>query len=257
MTLLRVEALDKRYGGIHAVRGVSLDVSAGELVALIGPNGAGKSTTFGMVGGQIKPTAGRVALGGKDVTGLPPQRMARLGVGRTFQVAAAFASMTVARNIQVALAAHRGKSRALWPNAGRLFREGALAILEQVGIADLADKSCSVLAYGDVKRAELAIALAGSPRLLLMDEPMAGMAPQERSALMAMIARLARESGIGVLFTEHDMEAVFTHADRILVLVRGAVIAAGSPREVRSDPEVRRAYLGEIGTAAAGRIVRP
>ncbi len=257
MTLLRVAALDKRYGGIHAVRGVWLDVSAGELVALIGPNGAGKSTTFGMVGGQIKPTAGRVALGGRDVTGLSPQRMARLGVGRTFQVAAAFASMTVARNIQVALAAHRGKSRALWPNAGRLFREEALAILEQVGIADLADKSCSVLAYGDVKRAELAIALAGRPQLLLMDEPMAGMAPQERSALMAMIARLARESGIGVLFTEHDMEAVFTHADRILVLVRGAVIASGSSREVRADPEVRRAYLGNIGAAAAGRMVRP
>ncbi len=255
MTLLRVEALEKRYGGVHAVRAVSLDVSAGELVALIGPNGAGKSTTFGMVGGQIRPTAGRVVLAGVEVTGLSPQRMARLGVGRTFQVAAAFTSMTVIGNVQVALAAHRGRSRSLWPAARLLFRDDAEAILEQVGISDLADKSCSALAYGDVKRAELAVALAGKPRLLLMDEPMAGMAPQERGALMIMIAGLARANGIGVLFTEHDMEAVFTHADRILVLVRGAVIAAGSPDQVRSDPEVRRAYLGEIGAVAADRVV--
>lgn len=255
MTLLRVQDLKKSYGGVHAVRGVSLEVSAGELVALIGPNGAGKSTTFAMVGGQIRPSAGRVMLDGKDVTGMSPQRIARHGVGRTFQVAAAFTSMTVVRNVQVALAAQRGRSRALWPPAQLLFRKDAEAILEQVGISDLADTPCSVLAYGDVKRAELAVALAGTPRLLLMDEPMAGMAPQERSALMAMTARLARARGVGVLFTEHDMEAVFTHADRILVLVRGTVIAAGRPDEVRSNPDVRRAYLGEIGAMAADRIM--
>ena len=255
MTLLSVQALKKNYGGVQAVRGVSLDVSAGELVAMIGPNGAGKSTTFAMVGGQVRPSSGRVLFDGTDVTGLSPQRIARHGVGRTFQVAVAFTSMTVVRNVQVALAAQRGRSRALWPPARLLFRAEAETILDQVGILNLADTPCSILAYGDVKRAELAIALAGSPRLLLMDEPMAGMAPQERSALMAMIARLARAQGVGVLFTEHDMEAVFTHADRILVLVRGAVIASGRPDEVRSDPDVRRAYLGEIGAAAADLVV--
>ncbi len=255
MTLLSVQDLRKSYGGVHAVRGVSLDVAEGELVALIGPNGAGKSTTFAMVGGQIRPSGGRVVLQGRDITGMSPQRIARHGVGRTFQIAAAFTSMTVVRNVQVALAAHRGRSRALWPSARHLFRQDAEAILDQIGILDLADTPCSVLAYGDVKRAELAIALAGTPRLLLMDEPMAGMAPQERAALMAMTARLARVRGVGVLFTEHDMEAVFTHADRILVLVRGAVIASGRPGDVRADPEVRRAYLGEIGAVAADRVV--
>jgi branched-chain amino acid transport system ATP-binding protein len=159
--------------------------------------------------------------------------------------------MTVAENVQMALIGRAGETRALVPRARLLHRERALEILAAVGMAEAADRASSTLAYGDVKRVELAIALAGAPKLLLMDEPTAGMAARERAALMALTARIARERRIGVLFTEHDMSAVFTHADRILVLVRGEVIAAGAPDEVRADPRVRQAYLGESGAALA------
>ena len=244
MSLLAVERLSKSFGGVLAASEVSFAVDAGMLLAIIGPNGAGKSTIFNIVGGQLAPDAGRVLLEGRDVTGLPPRRICRLGVGRTFQIAQTFASMTVAENVQMALISRRRRTRAWWPAAHALYRDEALALLQGLHMGEHADRRCSELAYGDVKRVELAIALAGAPKLLLMDEPTAGMAPQERAQLMQLAAGIARARGIGILFTEHDMDAVFAHADRIIVLVRGKIITAGTRESIRADPQVRQAYLG-------------
>jgi branched-chain amino acid transport system ATP-binding protein len=253
MTLLSVQGLNKSFGGVVAARDVRFVLAAGEMLAIIGPNGAGKSTTFNMVGGQLRPDSGRMLLLGEDITGRPPREVCRMGVGRTFQVAQTFLSMTVVQNVQMALIAHAGRTRDVLARAEALFRRDALALLERVGMSGDADRPIGELAYGDVKRVELAIALAGSPRLLLMDEPTAGMAPRERAALMRLVASIVRETGIGVLFTEHDMDAVFAHADRILVLMRGEIIAEGTPEEVRADDRVKQVYLGTSGHRAALR----
>jgi branched-chain amino acid transport system ATP-binding protein len=241
--ILAVENLEKSYSGFRAVNGVSFSLRAGEMLALIGPNGAGKSTCFNMINGQLAPSAGRVRMFDRDVTGIPARAIWRLGVGRTFQIAATFASMTVAENVQAALLSHRRHWAACrW--AARYFVQEANDLLTLVGMADQAQRSCGELAYGDIKRLELAIALANDPKLLLMDEPAAGMAPKERAALMILITKIARESMIGVLFTEHDMDAVFGHADRILVLNRGVLIAEGPPAAVRANAKVQAVYLG-------------
>jgi len=233
-----------------AASNVTFAVAAGTLKAVIGPNGAGKTTIFNMVGGQLSPDSGRVLLGGQNITGLAPRRIWQLGVGRTFQIAQTFVSMTVAENVQMALISRNGRTREWWPDAGGLYRDEAVALLERVGLDADADRPCSDLAYGDVKRVELAIALAGAPKLMLMDEPTAGMAPKERSQLMQLVGGIARERGLGVLFTEHDMDTVFAHADNIIVLVRGEIIAAGRPETVRGDARVREVYLG--GSVRAG-----
>lgn len=244
MTLLVATDLCKAFGGVEAVVDVGFAVAPGEVVALIGPNGAGKSTCFNMLNGQLAPDRGTILLADENIARLPPRAIARLGVGRTFQITATFASMRVRENVQTALQSFAGKSFGLWRSADALFRDEAFALLARVGMADQAERQCGTLAYGDLKRVELAVALAGKPRLLLMDEPTAGMAPAERLALMALTANLARRDKIGVLFTEHDMDTVFAHADRILVLDRGRLIAEGSPETVRNDPTVRRVYLG-------------
>lgn len=243
--LLSVEGLSKSYGGVHAVRGVSFALKAGEILALIGPNGAGKSTCFDMLNGQTIPGSGRISLLGEDTTGKRPREIWRLGVGRTFQITATFPTMTVRENIQVALVSYRKQLFNLWVSTPRFAPEEATCLLELVGMGGYAERPCGELAYGDLKRLELAIALANQPKLLLMDEPTAGMAPRERIELMQLTARIAREQSIGVLFTEHDMDVVFEHADRILVLNRGTLIAEGSPVEVRRNPQVRAIYLGE------------
>ena len=253
MRLLSVEGLHKAFGGVVAARNVTFAVEAGTLLAMIGPNGAGKSTIFNMLGGQLVPDRGRVLLAGADITGLAPRRIWRLGVGRTFQVAQTFVSMTVAENVQMALISHQNRTRAWWPGAAGLYRAEALDLLERAGMGADADRPSSELAYGDVKRVELAIALAGAPKLLLMDEPTAGMAPKERAQLMQLVHDIARESGLGVLFTEHDMDVVFAHADRIVVLVRGEIVAAGRPAEVRADARVREVYLGTAHGLARAR----
>jgi branched-chain amino acid transport system ATP-binding protein len=214
-------------------------VRPGEMLALIGPNGAGKSTLFNMLNGQIRPDSGRVRLAGRDITGLAPRQVWRLGVGRTFQITATFGSMTVRENVQTALLSHRRRLSGLWRPAAAQEGEAADALLARLGMADQAERPCGILAYGDLKRVELAVALANAPRLLLMDEPTAGMAPQERVGLMALTATIAREGGIAVLFTEHDMDVVFAHADRVLVLDRGRLIAEGPPAAVRADPRAR------------------
>ena len=245
MTLLSVSGLCKAFGAVVAARNVDFTLDRGEMVAIIGPNGAGKSTVFNMIGGQLRPDAGRVCLESDDITALGPNERFRRGVGRTFQVAQTFQSMTVAENVQMALISHKRENLGLWRPAGGRYRDEACALLEQVGMADAADRPVSTLAYGDVKRVELAIALASAPRLLLMDEPTAGMAPRERSALMDLTDSISATQRIGVLFMEHDMDVVFGHARRVLVLMRGEVIAAGTPDEVRLDGRVREAYLGD------------
>ncbi len=249
--LLEVQGLCKAFGGLRAVDNVSFELAAGELLALIGPNGAGKSTCFNIVNGQLEPDAGSVRLAGKELIGMAPDDIWRLGVGRTFQIAQTFASLTVIENVQLALLSHAGAVRRFWRSARPQFRDEALALLDSVGMAAQAERATSVLAYGDMKRVELALALANQPRLLLMDEPTAGMAPGERQQLMELTRRLAREQGIGVLFTEHSMDVVFAHADRIIVLARGELIAGGSPAAVRDDPRVREVYFGMGSTFAA------
>jgi branched-chain amino acid transport system ATP-binding protein len=244
MALLSVSGLSKHFGGIAAVDGIDFDVHAGELLALIGPNGAGKTTCFNMLNGQIRPTAGQVLLDGRNVTGLRPRAMWRAGVGRTFQITQTYGSMTVLENVQVALMSHRGRLLSFTANVERLCADEGMALLERVGMADQARRGCGVLAYGDLKRVELAMALASEPRVLLMDEPTAGMAPKERIALMALTAEIVRERGVAVLFTEHDMDTVFRHASAVLVLSRGRIIASGTPETVREDPHVRDVYLG-------------
>jgi len=244
VSALEVRGLSKAYGGVQAVRDVSFAVNAGEVVALIGPNGAGKTTCFNMLNGQLRPDSGEIALAGRSVVGLRPHQVWRLGVGRTFQVTATFSSMTVRENVQVALLSHHRRLFSLWKPAGRFQVDEADALLARVGMQEQAARPCAVLAYGDLKRVELAVALANRPRLLLMDEPTAGMASDERQALMQLAAALARSERIAVLFTEHDMDVVFNFASRIIVLHGGEVIAAGAPDEVRADPRVREVYLG-------------
>ena len=244
-TLLSVEGLSKSYGGVHAVRGVSFSLKAGEILALIGPNGAGKSTCFDMLNGQNVPDTGRINLMGEDTAGKKPRAVWRLGVGRTFQITATFPTMTVRENVQVALSSHGHRLFNLTTSLPRYAQGEADRLLELVGMGGFAKRACGELAYGDLKRLELAVALANQPKLLLMDEPTAGMAPRERIELMRLTAQIAKEKSIGVLFTEHDMDVVFEHADRILVLNRGSLIAEGSPEDVRRNTEVRAIYLGE------------
>jgi branched-chain amino acid transport system ATP-binding protein len=244
MSILSVRNLSKAFGGVRAVDNVSFEVGAGEFLALIGPNGAGKSTCFNMINGQLEPDAGAILFEGRSIAALPPRMIWRLGVGRTFQVAATFGSMTVAENVQMALISHSGETYRVWRPAAVRQRDRAVALLAQVGMHDAADRACRELAYGDVKRVELAIALANDPRLLLMDEPTAGMAPRERNDLIALVKRLVVERRISVLFTEHSMDVVFAFADRIVVLARGRLIADGDARSIRDDPQVQEVYFG-------------
>ncbi|MEP7328584.1 MAG: ABC transporter ATP-binding protein [Betaproteobacteria bacterium] len=237
--------LVKSFGGVRAVDAVSFAVHAGERVALIGPNGAGKTTCFNLINGQLPPDAGTVMFSGVRIDGLAPQAIARLGVGRTFQVAATFPSMTVRENVMLALLGRARADGSLLPSVMSAMAATARILLDRVRCGELAPRHCATLAYGDVKRVELALALAGAPRLLLMDEPTAGMAPDSRAQLMQLASTIAREDGIAVLFTEHDMDVVFGFADRVLVLDRGRLIAAGTPAEVRANAQVQAVYLGE------------
>ncbi len=256
MTLLKVTGLNKRFGGVVAAKDVAFALEAGDMLAIIGPNGAGKSTTFNMVGGQLRPDSGQVLLAGQPISGLAPREVWRRGIGRTFQIAQTFVSMSVAENVQMALISWHDQIMSVGARAETRYRPEALDLLDLVGMRADADRPVRELAYGDVKRVELAIALASAPKLLLMDEPTAGMAPKERAQLMDITATIARQRKIGVLFTEHDMDAVFAHADRILVLVRGEIIADGKPDEVRSNARVKQVYLGDMGVAAAMRARR-
>lgn len=251
MSVLEVSGLHKSFGGVHAVNDVTFSLAAGELLALIGPNGAGKSTCFNCINGQLRPDSGSVRFEGRELVGRAPRDIWRLGVGRTFQITATFGSMTVSENVQMALISRQRRFRALWPLATRLYRDEALDLLDAVGMRDQADRPCNILAYGDLKRVELAVALAHGPRLLLMDEPTAGMAPRERATLMGLTAQIVAERNISVLFTEHDMDIVFATAHRIMVLNRGELIAEDTPAAVRANPLVQQIYLGAGSTFGA------
>ena len=242
--LLQVSQLGKSFGGVKAVDGISFDLKAGELLALIGPNGAGKTTTFNMVNGQLRADRGSIMLNGHQLVGRTPRAIWRLGVSRTFQIAETFASLTVIENVQMALLSHDRELFSMWRRAADYKPAQALDLLDQVGMKAQASRPCSELAYGDVKRVELAMAMANQPKLLLMDEPTAGMAPTERHALMALTRKLVLERGMAVLFTEHSMDVVFAYADRMIVLARGLLIAQGKPLEIRDHPKVQEVYFG-------------
>ena len=247
--LLVVDSITKSFGGVTAVLDLSFAVASGEAVAIIGPNGAGKTTCFNVVHGELVPDRGDVRFEGRSIARKPPHAIARLGVGRTFQVAATFASMTVRESLALARAAYERREGTVM--TGMLDDASARIeeLLRRLAIDDLADAHCAALAYGDGKRVELALALAGEPRLLLMDEPTAGMTPSSRRALMQHVVTLMAREDVALLFTEHDMDIVFEFAQRILVLDRGALIAEGLPAAIRADARVQAVYLGVDETA--------
>lgn len=243
-SILEVKGLTKHFGGVVAVNNVSFSLAKGELLALIGPNGAGKSTCFNMLMAQLKPTSGEVWFDGDKINQMPTRAIWRKGIGRTFQITGTYASMTVAENVQMALISHYQKIYSMLPYAHKMYKDRALELLELVNLSGQAERHCAILAYGDLKRLELAIALCHNPRVLLMDEPTAGMAPQERENLMQLTADIVRDQQISVLFTEHDMDVVFAHSHRIMVLNRGELIAEGSVEDIRNNAQVKQVYLG-------------
>jgi branched-chain amino acid transport system ATP-binding protein len=244
MTALRISGVSRSFGGVRAVDDVSFALEPATVTALIGPNGAGKSTLFNLIDGQLAPDAGSIEFESRSLVDVPIAARTRAGIGRTFQVARTFASMTVRQNAQLALTAAAGHVYSVGTPLAERATEAADRLLQQVGLGDRGDAPAAALAYGDLKRLEFALALAAAPRLLLMDEPTAGMAPGERTALMALVVAQVRERRMTVLFTEHSMDVVFGFAERVLVLSRGRLIADGGAAQVRANPEVQAIYLG-------------
>ena len=243
--LLAIDGITKRFGGVLASDSITLSVPAGELHAIIGPNGAGKTTLIGQLTGEIVPNAGRIVFAGEDITTLPTYLRSMMGLARSFQITSLFLDFTALDNVALAVQAHAGHSFHFWRNArheGEL-RSPARAALERVGLAHRADTVVSSMSHGEHRGLEIAMALATNPRMLLLDEPMAGMGPEESARMVKLL--LALKKHYTILLIEHDMEAVFALADRISVLVYGRVIATGLPDEIRANPEVRQAYLGE------------
>jgi branched-chain amino acid transport system ATP-binding protein len=249
-TLLQIERLSKRFGGVVASDDIVLDVSAGELHAVIGPNGAGKTTLIGQLTGEIAPDAGRILFAGRDITQLPTYRRSALGLARSFQITSLFPDFTALDNVALAVQAHSGHSFRFWHAARgeQALRRPARAALARVGLADRADQIVASLSHGEHRQLEIAMALATGPRMLLLDEPMAGMGPEESARMVALLRDLKRE--VTILLIEHDMEAVFALADRVTVLVYGRVIATGAPEAIRANEAVRQAYLGDSAEAA-------
>jgi branched-chain amino acid transport system ATP-binding protein len=243
--MLEVRGVAKSFDGFQAVGGVSLTVAPGSISAIIGPNGAGKTTLFNLITGHLRPDAGQVVFKGRDVTGIAPHDLCRLGMGRSFQRTNIFPRLTVFENVQAAYVSHRGRGWNLFASVEGVYRAETEDILRAVGLLDKAGEVSGFLSHGGQKQLELGIALALEPEILLLDEPTAGMSASETRESIALIERLARERRLTLLFTEHDMEVVFSISQRITVLHQGRVIADGAPAEVRRDPEVRRVYLGE------------
>jgi branched-chain amino acid transport system ATP-binding protein len=243
--LLQIEGLTKRFGGVIASDQISLTVERGELHAVIGPNGAGKTTLIGQLTGELAPNSGRIRFEGEDITGRPVHERSQLGLARSFQITSLFADFTALDNAALAVQAHAGHSFRFWQNARRAdeLRAPARAALERVGLAERADVIVAGLSHGEQRQLEIAMALATQPRMLLLDEPMAGMGPEESARMVRTLREL--KGALTILLIEHDMEAVFALADRITVLVYGRVIASGAPEAIRANAEVREAYLGE------------
>jgi ABC-type branched-subunit amino acid transport system ATPase component len=234
----------RHFGGVKAVDGVDLAVAQGSVVAIIGPNGAGKSTIFNLLMGTLPLTSGEILLNGQSIKRLPTHQRTRLGMGRSFQITSLFPELSLCENVQMPLVCgKRGPARFVRPfrQAGR---DEAIQLLDEVGLAHLSDLKAGMLSHGDKKRLEIAIVLALRPRLLLLDEPTAGMAAGERSTVMDLVVGIVRRRGLSMVFTEHDMDAVMKHAERLVVLDRGRKLADGLPRQVRDDEQVREVYLG-------------
>ena len=244
--LLRVDKVTKSFDGFVAVQDVEITVTQGQMACIIGPNGAGKSTIFNLITGHLQPTRGKIFFRDRDITGLPPYTICQLGMGRSFQRANIFPRLSVFDNVQIAVLAHRKKTLNFFTPSKNLVQDETYALLAQVGLADEAQSISGLLSYGFQKQLELGIALASEPELLLLDEPTAGMSPQETAHTIALIAKIVRERGLTLLFTEHDMDVVFRIAEKITVLYQGQVLAEGTPAAVRSNPEVQRVYLGEM-----------
>jgi branched-chain amino acid transport system ATP-binding protein len=243
--VLRTVGLRKQFGGVQAVSGVDLAVPEGDLRAIIGPNGAGKTTLFNLITGDLAHDSGQIYFRGEEVSGLAPQDLCRRGLARTFQVTSIFRRLTAFENVQTALLTHHRRHLDILRPARRLYRDEAMILLDRVGLGAQAAKPSGILSHGDQRRLELALALASEPQLLMLDEPTAGMAPKERHEVMALAAAIAADARLTIVFTEHDMDVVFAVARRISVLHQGAVIADGTPLEVRGDPQVQRVYLGQ------------
>lgn len=243
--ILEVENLSKSFDGFAAVVDVSFQIDKGELCSIIGPNGAGKSTLFNLITGHITIDRGSVVFNGDNITGMKAHKICRLGLGRSFQRVNIFPRLTVFENVQSAVLAHKGRGFDFYSGVRPLFREETEEILEMVGLNDYRDEMSGSLAYGFQKQLELGIALAGEPQMLLLDEPTAGMSARETRATIAFIGRIAREKGLTLLFTEHDMAVVFSISERILVLHQGELIASGQPDEVRANQDVQKIYIGE------------
>ena len=245
MALLSLHGVSKSYGAVKVTNDISLVVEAGETLGILGPNGAGKTTLFNLITGHLRPDAGTVVLEGRDITGLPPHDVCRLGLGRSFQRTNIFPRLTVYQNVQAAFLSHRGRGRNLWARVDDLYRDETEALLASLGLRERAGEISGFLSHGGQKQLELGIALASEPSLLLLDEPTAGMSVSETRETIRLVERIARERGLTLLFTEHDMEVVFSIAQKITVLHQGRIIADGAPADVRADAEVRRVYLGE------------
>jgi len=243
--VLQTIGLRKHFGGVLAVNGVNLSVPPGDVRAIIGPNGAGKTTLFNLLTGDLAHDSGHIYFAGEEVSGLSPDRLCRRGMARTFQITSIFRRLTALENVQTAFLSHHRRHYDILTPARRLYRDDAFALLERVGLHEQARKPSGILPHGDQRRLELAIALAGCPRLLLLDEPTAGMAPRERHEIMALVSRIAGDTGLTVVFTEHDMDVVFAVSRHITVLHQGAVLTEGSPAAVRGNPDVQRVYLGQ------------
>jgi branched-chain amino acid transport system ATP-binding protein len=243
--VLEVAGISKSFGGFRAVSDVSLTVATGQIAAVIGPNGAGKSTLFNLITGHLQPDSGTVRLDARDITGAPPYRICRMGIGRSFQRTNIFARLTVFENLQAAFLVHHGRGRNFWSRSEAFYRDETLALLASIGLVEQRDTVAGTLSYGNQKQLELGLALASDPAMLLLDEPTAGMSATETHDTIRLIERIASERALTLLFTEHDMEVVFQIAQKIAVLHQGRLIADGAPQEVRADPEVRRVYLGE------------
>jgi len=244
--MLEVRGLRKSFDGFLAVNDASVRVAKGQIAAIIGPNGAGKTTLFNLITGHLRPDSGAVVLEGRDITGLAPHDVCRLGMGRSFQRTNIFPKLTVFQNVQAAFLSHRGRGCDLWSRVDELYREETEGLLASLGLGERAGEISGFLSHGGQKQLELGIALASEPSLLLLDELTAGMSVTETRETIRLVERIARERGLTLLFTEHDMEVVFSIAQKITVLHQGRIIADGPPADVRADPEVRRVYLGEL-----------
>jgi branched-chain amino acid transport system ATP-binding protein len=242
--MLEVRGLSKSFGGFLAVNKATLDVSKGEIVAVIGPNGAGKTTLFNLVTGILKPDEGQVIFKGEEITGLPAHKTCKKGITRSFQVVNIFSRLTVFENVRISVLSQQGKTYHWFRPSREFVNEETGEILESVGLFNKKDNVCGALSHGDQKVLEIAIALAGKPELLILDEPTAGMSPEETARCIDLIKRLSQNLGLTILFCEHDMELVFAIARRIMVMVRGSTIVQGLPDEVRCNQQVQDAYLG-------------